>query len=88
MSLLIPSARELGNLLLNPAYNCVPLRLATAKAIFEAADSVAAGATSGTTAAITKSNTTEAVQALFNELAQAGYTVNNGTTTFTVTWGQ
>lgn len=88
MSLLIPSARELGNLLQNPNYNAVPLRLAVCKAIFEAADSVAPGATSGTTAAITKSNVTAAVEALFAELAQAGYTVNNGTTTFTVTWGQ
>lgn len=84
--LLIPAARDF-NCLLNPAYNGVLLRLTTLKAIFEAADSVAAGATSFTTAAITKSNTTAAVEELFNELGQMGYTVNNGTTTFTVTCG-
>ncbi len=86
MSLLIPSARDLGELLKNVAYNGVPLRLAVCKAIFEAADSAAAGDTTCTTAAITKSNVTPFVEELFAELGQAGYTVNNGTTTFTITW--
>lgn len=87
MSLVIPNARDMREVVFNPTYNGNPLRLATVKAIYEAYDSAAAGATSVTTAAITKSNTTAAVQALYNELQQAGYTVTNGTTTFTVTGG-
>jgi hypothetical protein len=61
--------------------------LHTVKAIYEAADSVAAGDVTCTTSAITKGDTTAAVEALFNELGQLGYTVTNGSTTFTVTWG-
>lgn len=87
MGLAIPQARDLAELGKNNTYNGNALRLATCKAIFEAADSVANGDTSATTAAITKSNVTAFVEELFMELGQAGYTVNNGTTTFTVTWG-
>ncbi len=87
MGLAIPQARDMAELGKNPALTDVLLRLHTCKAIFEAADSVTAGDTSVTTAAITKSDTTAAVQELYTELGQAGYTVNNGTTTFTVTWG-
>lgn len=87
MSLAIPSARDMRDLCQNPGLTDVLLRLHTCKAIFEAADSVAAGDVSATTAAITKGDITAAVQELFTELGQAGYTVNNGSTTFTVTWG-
>lgn len=87
MGLAIPSAKDMRELCVNPGLTDVLLRLHTCKAIFEAADSVAAGDTSATTAAITKGDTTVAVQELYTELGQAGYTVNNGTTTFTVTWG-
>ena len=87
MSLVIPSARDMRDVDLNPALSDVLLRLHTVKAIYEAADSVTAGDLTCTTAAITKSDTTAAVEALYNELGQCGYTVNNGTTTFTVTWG-
>ncbi len=87
MSLVIPSARDMQDACKNVGYNGQALRLATVKAIYEAADSVANGDTTCTTAAITKSNTTAFVEELFAELGQAGYTVNNGTTTFTVTFG-
>lgn len=87
MSVAIPSASDLQAVDLNPALTSVFLRLHTVKAIYEAADSVVAGDVSATTAAITKSDTTAAVEALFNELGQQGYTVTNGSTTFTVTWG-
>jgi hypothetical protein len=87
MSVAIPSASDLQAVDLNPALTSVLLRLHTVKAIYEAADSVVAGDVSATTAAITKSDVTAAVEALYNELGQLGYTVTNGTTTFTVTWG-
>jgi hypothetical protein len=87
MALGIPPARDMAELGKNPALSDVLLRLHTCKAIFEAADSVTAGDTSVTTAAITKSDTTAAVEELFIELGQQGYTVTNGSTTFTVTWG-
>lgn len=83
----IPPARDMAELGKNNTYNGNALRLATCKAIFEAADSVTNGDTSVTTAAITKSNTTAFVEELYTELGQSGYTVTNGTTTFTVTWG-
>ena len=87
MSLVIPSASDMQAVDFNPLLTCVLLRLHTVKAIYEAADSVAPGDVTCTTAAITKGDTTAAVEALYNELGQLGYTVNNGSTTFTVTWG-
>ena len=87
MSLVIPSARDMRDAVENSFSTALLLRLHTVKAIYEAADSVTAGATSVTTAAITKSDTSADVEALFNELGQQGYTVTNGSTTFTVTWG-
>lgn len=87
MALVIPSARDMRDVDFNPALTPAVLRMNTVKAIFTAALAVTAGDLTATTAAITKGDTTAAVEALFNELGQAGYTVNNGSTTFTVTWG-
>lgn len=87
MSLAIPSARDMRDLCQNPGLTDVVLRVATCKAIFTAAQSLTPGGNSITTAAITKGDSTAAVEELFNELGQAGYMVNNGSTTFTVTWG-
>lgn len=87
MSLAIPSARDMRDLQQNPGLSDVLLRLRTSQAIFTAALAAVPGQPLTTTAAITKSNTTAAVEELYVELGQAGYTVNNGTTTFTITWG-
>lgn len=85
--LCIPSASDMQEACWNLGVSGKLLTLTTCKAIFEAADSVATGATTCTTAAITKSDVLPDVEALFNVLNQLGYTVNNGTTTFTVTFG-
>lgn len=87
MSLVIPSARDMQDASKNIGATDVLLRLHTVKAIYEAADSVVNGDAVCTTAAITKGDTTAAVEALYNELQQQGYSVTNGTTTFTVTFG-
>lgn len=85
--LTIPAAADMQEACWNLSVSGKALLLATCKAIFEAADSVATGDTTCTTAAITKSDTTADVEALFNILKQLGYNVTNGTTTFTVTFG-
>lgn len=85
--LCIPAAQDMQEACWNLTTSGKLLTLTTCKAIFEAADSVAAGDTTCTTAAITKSDVLPDVEALFAVLGQLGYTVNNGTTTFTVTFG-
>lgn len=85
--LCIPSASDMQEACWNLTTSGKLLTLTTCKAIFEAADSAAAGAATCTTAAITKSDVLPDVEQLFMNLAQLGYTVNNGTTTFTVTFG-
>lgn len=85
--LCIPAAQDMQEACWNLAVSGKLLTLTTCKAIFEAADSVAAGDTLCTTAAITKSDVLADVEALFNQLQKMGYTVTNGTTTFTVTFG-
>jgi hypothetical protein len=85
--LCIPNAADVQEACWNLATSGKLLTLTTCKAIFEAADSAAAGDTSCTTAAITKSDVTADVEALYNLLGQLGYTVTNGSTTFTVSFG-
>lgn len=85
--LCIPAAQDMQEACWNLSVSGKLLTLEVCKAIFEAADSVVAGDTLCTTAAITKSDVLADVEALFAVLGQLGYTVTNGTTTFTVTFG-
>lgn len=85
--LCIPAASDMQEACWNLTTSGKLLTLTACKAIFEAADSVVAGDVLCTTAAITKSDVLADVEALFNQLQKMGYTVTNGTTTFTVTFG-
>lgn len=82
----IPTRTDLLNMI-NPLASAENvLRLATIKALYTAAQAATTGLNGFTTAAISKGSATgPAVGELFLELGENGYTVNNGSTTFTVT---